>query len=110
MDYQARLERLRARMQSTGTDLVVLGPSSHMVWLSGVSPHGDERPVLLVVSQSFAGFLMPALNADSSRVKTALPFYAWSDAEGPDRALAALLKDAGAQRPKLKLVLDESMR
>ncbi len=35
MDYTPRLARLRARMQSTQTDMVVLGPSSHMLWLSG---------------------------------------------------------------------------
>jgi Xaa-Pro dipeptidase len=110
MDYHVRLARLRGKMQSTGTDLVILGPSSHMAWLSGLSPHGDERPVFLAVSQSFAGFLMPALNADSSRAKTDLPFYPWSDAQGPDAALAALLQDADAHHAGLNLVLDETMR
>src|SRR5665213_2348938 len=110
MDSSPRLARLRARMQSTQTDMVVLGPSSHMVWLSGLSPHGDERPVLLVVTQSFAGLLMPALNADSSRAVTDLPFYPWTDAEGPDAELAQLLKDADAHRKGLKIGLDETMR
>jgi len=110
MDYSPRLARLRARMQSTQTDMVVLGPSSHMVWLSGLSPHGDERPVMLVVTQSFAGLLMPSLNADSSRAVTDLPFYTWTDADGPDAALAELLKDADAHRKGLKIGLDETMR
>ena len=110
MDYSERFARLRARMQSTETDMVVLGPSSHMVWLSGLSPHGDERPVLLVVTQGFAGLLMPSLNADSSRAVTDLPFYTWSDADGPNAALATLLKDADAERKGLKLALDETMR
>ena len=110
MDYSERLSRLRARMQSTQTDMVVLGPSSHMVWLSGLSPHGDERPVLLVVTQGFAGLLMPSLNADSSRAVTDLPFYTWTDADGPDAALAALLDDADARRKGVKLALDETMR
>ncbi|MGZ5907918.1 MAG: M24 family metallopeptidase [Reyranella sp.] len=110
MDYTQRLSRLRARMQSTETDLVVLGPSSHMVWLSGLSPHGDERPVMLFVTQNFAALLMPALNADSSRAVTDLPFYTWTDADGPDAALARLLQDADAHRSGLKLALDETMR
>ena len=110
MDYTQRLSRLRARMQSTQTDMVVLGPSSHMVWLSGLSPHGDERPVMLFVTQSFAGLLMPALNADSSRAVTDLPFYTWTDADGPDAALAKLLDDADAHRAGMKLALDETMR
>ena len=110
MDYTQRLSRLRARMQSTQTDMVVLGPSSHMVWLSGLSPHGDERPVMLFVTQSFAGLLMPALNADSSRAVTDLPFYTWTDADGPDAALAKLLDDADAHRAGRTLALDEPMR
>ena len=82
--HAQRLEKLRARMADTNTDLVAIGPSSHMLYLTGVSPHGDERPVLLMVSQGFAGFLMPALNVDSARQHTDLPFFPWTDADGPD--------------------------
>ncbi len=105
-----RLARLRARMAATGTDIVVLGPSSHMVWLARLSPHGDERPVLLIVGQDHAGFLMPALNAESSRLSTELPFYPWADAAGPQTALAALLDAVGARRPGVRVALDETMR
>ncbi|WP_010138964.1 M24 family metallopeptidase, partial [Oceanicola sp. S124] len=107
---EERLARLRARMAETGTDLVVLGPSSHMVWLTGLSPHGDERPVMLLVSAGHAGFLMPALNAAMAAEATPLPLYKWSDDEGPEAALAALLKDCDALRPGLSVVLDETMR
>jgi len=108
--HEARLEALRTRMAETGTDLLVLGPSSHMVWLTGLSPHGDERPVMLLVSQSFAGFLMPALNVDSSRAKTDLPFFAWEDAEGPDTALAALIAETGVDPRSVHVAIDETMR
>src|SRR3569833_1010268 len=77
MDYTQRLARLRGRMQSTRTDTVALGPSSHMLWLSGLSPHGDERPVLLVVTQDFAGMLLLVFNADSSRSVLVLLFFLW---------------------------------
>ncbi|WP_293572623.1 Xaa-Pro peptidase family protein [Phaeobacter sp.] len=108
--YDARLTRLRQRMTRSHTDLVVLGPSSHMMWLTGVNPHGDERPVLLIISQSHAGFLMPKLNADSARSATNLPFHCWSDDVGPDQALSDLLAACDAQRPGLQVVLDETMR
>ena len=108
--YDDRLARLRARMAETNTDLVALGPSSHMMWLSGVNPHGDERPVMLLVSQSHAGFLMPALNADAARQATDLPFEPWSDAEGPAAALDRLLEACGATSAGLSVVLDETMR
>ncbi|MBJ7577702.1 aminopeptidase P family protein [Devosia sp. MC532] len=106
----ARLEKLRERMAATATDLVVIGPSSQMVYLADLSPHGDERPVMLMVSQSYAGFLMPALNADAARQHTDLPFFPWSDAEGPNAALEQLLDATGIDRSAPSVVLDETMR
>lgn len=102
-----RIARLRKRMSDTGTDLVVIGPTSHMRWLSGVDPHGDERLVLLGVSQRYAGFLMPALNADSVRQHTDLPFHAWKDEDGPEAALRELLAACGQART---VAIDEAMR
>ncbi|OSP54131.1 Xaa-Pro peptidase family protein [Pseudoruegeria sp. SK021] len=106
----SRLSDLRARMVETSTDLVALGPSSHMAWLSGVHPHGDERPVLLLVSQDYAGFLMPALNGAAARQSTDLPFHAWRDDDGPTGALNELLAACKATGPRLKVALDETMR
>ncbi|KRA52972.1 M24 family metallopeptidase [Devosia sp. Root635] len=105
-----RLADLRARMAATHTDLVVIGPSSHMLYLADLSPHGDERPVLLMVSPSYAGLLMPALNVDSARQHTDLPFFAWADADGPDAALQDLLNASGVPRISPSIVLDETMR
>jgi len=105
-----RMANLRARMAATDTDLVAIGPSSHMRWLADLSPHGDERPVMLLVSQTYAGFLMPALNVDSSRRHTDLPFFPWTDAEGPDAALADLLTATGIDRANVSVVIDETMR
>ncbi|EYD76006.1 Aminopeptidase YpdF (MP-, MA-, MS-, AP-, NP- specific) [Rubellimicrobium mesophilum DSM 19309] len=105
-----RLSGLRARMAETGTDLVALGPTSHMRWLAGLDPHGDERPVMLLVSAGFAGVLMPSLNADSARQATDLPFFTWADATGPDAALADLLAACDATRPGLAVAVDEAMR
>lgn len=106
---ESRMRRLRERMAETGTDLVVLGPSSHMKWLAGLSPHGDERPVMLMVSHNYAGFLIPGLNVDSARQHTAMPFHPWADADGPDAALVALLA-ATDLPPNPLIALDESMR
>lgn len=108
--YQDRLARLRARMAATGTDLVAVGPTSNMVWLSGLSPHGDERPVMQIVSATRAGFLMPALNTDSSRAHTDLPFWTWRDDDGPEGALRRLLADFGLAGQGLSVALDETMR
>ncbi|SMQ60596.1 Xaa-Pro aminopeptidase [Devosia lucknowensis] len=106
----ARMEKLRARMAETATDLVVIGPSSHMRYLADLSPHGDERPVLLMISKDYAGFLMPVLNVDSSRQHTDLPFFPWADADGPDAALRQLLDATGVSPVSPSIVLDETMR
>lgn len=106
---EKRIAALRAQMVATGTDLVVLGPSTHMVYMSGVDPHGDERAVMLLISQKHAGFLMPALNADSARNKTDLPFATWADAEGPLAAFNTLIK--ACELPANPVIaIDETMR
>ncbi|MFO1105999.1 MAG: Xaa-Pro peptidase family protein [Amaricoccus sp.] len=108
--FAGRLARLRDRMVAAGVGLVAVGPTSSLAWLAGVSAHGDERPVMLLVDAERAAFLMPALNAASVRTQTDLPFYEWSDADGPDAALAALLADFGADPGTTTLALDETMR
>lgn len=108
--FDSRLARLRKRMAETRTDLVAVGPTSSLLWLAGVSAHGDERPVMLLVGANHAAFLVPALNASSIRAQTSLPFYEWSDADGPDAALASLLRDFGADPATAVLALDEGMR
>ena len=106
----SRLERVQARMGETATDLLVVGPSSHLVWLLGLSPHGDERPVLLIATRNKAAMLMPALNADSQRGLTDIPFYTWTDADGPSAALGKLLADLDVRGDGLSVALDETMR
>jgi Xaa-Pro aminopeptidase len=96
-------------MAANNVDFVALGPGAHMQWLAGFHPHADERPCLMCISPSHAAFLMPALNAEGSRVSTDLPFYEWSDAEGPADSFRLLLNDFGASNAAC-VVLDETMR
>ncbi|MBS0564783.1 MAG: aminopeptidase P family protein [Proteobacteria bacterium] len=107
---ETRLAGLRRKMAESGTDLTVLGPTTHLRWLAGLDPHGDERPVMLLVSQSYAGLLMPRLNADSVRQHTDLPFHTWRDDEGPAGALAGLIARCGIDPANVSLSLDEAMR
>ena len=104
-----RLDKLRLKMAAEGIELVALAPGAHMAWLLGVTPHGDERPLLACITRDHAGFLMPALEADSARQHTDLPFYTWVDDEGPKGALENLLVDFGAANAG-SYVLDECMR
>lgn len=104
-----RIEQLRQIMAAENVDLVALGAGAHMAWLAGIRPHADERPMLLCVSESYAGFLMPSLEADSVRQHTELPFHLWPDSDGPQQALAELLQAAKASNAR-SISLDETMR
>lgn len=103
-----RLDRLRARMVETGTDLIALEPGAHMRWLLGFAPHPDERPCLLLIGQNSAGFVMPILNAADARQHTDLPFWEWKDEDGPYTALTAAVTSFGPITGKL--ALSETMR
>ncbi|MEX0338642.1 MAG: M24 family metallopeptidase [Arenibacterium sp.] len=104
-----RIENLRKIMAAENVELLAIGPGAHMQWLLGFHPHGDERPCLFCLSAEHAAFLMPALNAEGSRVHTELPFYEWADEVGPVPAFETLLNDFGATGAKT-VVLDETMR
>ncbi|MGI9505522.1 MAG: aminopeptidase P family N-terminal domain-containing protein, partial [Geminicoccaceae bacterium] len=77
----SKIDSLRAKMAEEGVDLVALGPGAHLAWLTGMHPHADERPLIFCLTANNAGILMPALEADSARRQTDLPFFEWSDAE-----------------------------
>ncbi len=109
MTTNIRIDDLRKRMRASNVDLVVLGPGAHMQWLLGFHPHADERPCLACISQSGAGILMPAVNAEGSRAHTDLQFFQWSDAEGPAGAFEKLLDKLDATNAA-SIALDETMR
>ncbi|WP_171101828.1 M24 family metallopeptidase [Ruegeria sp. HKCCD7255] len=104
-----RLTRLREIMASEQVDLVALAPGAHLAWLFDVHPHADERPLLACVTAKHAGFLMPALEAESARQQTDLPFFEWADDAGPNAAFDKLLDEFGATDAR-KIALDECMR
>jgi len=80
-----------------------------LAWLTGLHPHADERPLLFCVTQSYAGFLMPSLEADSLGKHTNLPMHLWADDVGPTQAMQEVLEAAQANTAKT-IVLDETMR
>jgi Xaa-Pro aminopeptidase len=65
---------------------------------------------MMFVSASTAAMLMPALNADSQRPLTTVPFFTWADADGPRAALDALLKSLRLPNGSVNVVIDETMR
>lgn len=105
----SKINALRAKMAEEGVDLVALGPGAHLEWLTGMHPHADERPLIFCLTADHAGLLMPSLETESARRQTDLPFFEWTDAEGPTAALEALLMAGGAGSAR-SIALDETMR
>jgi len=104
-----KTEALRAKMAEEGVDLIALGPGAHLQWLTGMKPHADERPLIYCLTADHAGILMPSLETQSARMQTDLPFFEWSDADGPANMLEQLIKAQG-DKPVRSIVLDETMR
>lgn len=109
MTRDSRMARLQQRLADEGVDLLALAPGAHMDWLLGFHPHPDERPCLLCITPTGAAFLMPALNAQAVRARSALAFHEWDDATGPQAAFGALLQGLGAADAR-RIALDETMR
>lgn len=105
----SKIDALRAKMSEEGVDLVALGPGAHLEWLTGMHPHADERPLIFCLTAEHAGFLMPALESESARRQTDMPFFEWADADGPQGALEQVLEAVGAGAAR-SIVLDETMR
>ncbi|MFK7835521.1 MAG: M24 family metallopeptidase [Sulfitobacter sp.] len=105
----SRLSSLQNRLKAQSIDLLALGPGAHLEWLTGMHPHGDERPLLLCVTPTDAAFLMPVLEAEAARPGTDLTFHTWADADGPAEAFATLLASLGAGNAQ-SIALDETMR
>ncbi|MCX5568628.1 M24 family metallopeptidase [Kaistia nematophila] len=105
-----RLATLQSMLRQNGVDAVALGPGPHMAYIADVHPHADERPCLLIATPAGAAILMPELNADEMRRQTDLPFFTWSDATGPQSALAALIQSLGIEKGTKLVQVDETMR
>ena len=105
----ARLPILRERMQSEGSQLLAVGPGSHMHYLLGFHTHPDERACLLLVSASSAVMLCPALSASEVVNQSDIKLHCWADEDGPEQALKGALAELGASDSAV-VALDETMR
>ncbi len=103
------VDKLRLKMTEQGVDLIVLSPGANLHWLLGVNPHEDERPLLFFLTLSRSAFLMPELEAESTRQDTEIEFYNWSDTSGPLKAIDRILTDLKGYSFRT-LVIDNAMR
>ncbi|MDR7483190.1 MAG: Xaa-Pro peptidase family protein [Armatimonadota bacterium] len=107
MKHADRVARVRAQMKQTGVDLLALPPSDDLFYLLGYSPHADERPCYLFLTQGEVLFVVPELNAGQARAHVDLPLLVYGDAEGPGDALR---RAADLLGPVERLCVSDTMR
>lgn len=96
--YQDRLERAQTALRTAGVDALVVGPSSDLVYLTGINAHLSERLNLLILPASGkASFVVPRLEAPNVADKADLVTIAsWEETDSPATLAASLL--GGAKR------------
>lgn len=97
-----RLQSFQSKLAEGGIECAVIGPTTHMAYLLGGTPHADERLCLLLVTPETAQIVAPELNADSIAEFTDAQMITWADQEGPGKALGnslltKALKSGGKQ-------------
>lgn len=110
----ARRERVRARMQEVGVDLLVLSPGADVRYLLGSTPLPDERPAYFLLTAEGMAFVVPALNAEELSNHTRdqeLPLMPWHDLDGPAGALKEAFARLSLQGSKnVRVALGDPMR
>jgi Xaa-Pro aminopeptidase len=109
VDFAGRIERVRRLMGERGMDLLAVAPGDDLRYLLGYSPHADERPCYLLVAGGGAAFVVPSLNAAQAEQHVRVPTFAYTDADGPARAIAAARSRLGGGSPRA-LGVDDTMR
>ncbi len=109
MDYAARVARSRERMAEHKADLLAVSPGDDMRYLLGYSPHADERPCYLLITAAGAAFVVPSLNASQAAEHIAIPTFAYTDADGPARALGGARQALGGRAPA-RIAVGDTMR
>lgn len=87
---KARLDRLRAGMAEAGLGAVVIGPTTSLVYFTGVHWHPSERFTGVVVTPKGLTYVCPGFERDkvSSVVTVPGEFRTWQEDESPYALIA----------------------
>lgn len=109
MEYCDRSASLQVRLKSSRADLLVLSPGSNLKYFTGFTENPLERLILCLVSPHHEpAFVAPKLFC--SQIQNESPFQdvrTWLDVDGPERALAAGLRDI--QWSSKRVIVDDGM-
>lgn len=106
-----RLEALRATMREQGTDLLVVGPSANMRYLTGYSAMAVERITVLLVTADSVAMVMPYFDAGEFKEATGFEtVFEWRDQHGPADALAKAFRSLDLDGTRPSVAVDDELR
>jgi Xaa-Pro aminopeptidase len=95
-DHQDRIARAQTAMRGADVDLLCVGPSADLFYLTGINAHLSERlNLLLVPASGTPKFVVPRLEAPNVADKADLvDIRAWEETESPSELAASLAEGA----------------
>lgn len=106
-----RVEALQAAMHEHGTDLVVVGPTTNMRYLTGYRPMAVERITVLLVTPDAIAMIIPYFDADEFRHATGLDaVLEWADKDGPSDAVGRAFRELGISEGQAAAAVDDELR
>src|SRR5918992_3424007 len=106
-----RIEALQASMNEHGVDLVVVGPTSNMRYLTGYGAMSVERITVLLVTRDRVAMVMPYFDADEFRDATGLDaVFEGTDKKGPDGAIDQAFRKLSLSGTKATAAIDDELR
>ncbi|MDQ2682567.1 MAG: aminopeptidase P family N-terminal domain-containing protein, partial [Chloroflexota bacterium] len=90
--YQDRIARTQAALAREGIDLLVVGPGSDLIYLTGIDAHLSERLNLLMVpARGKPSYVVPRLEAPNMADKADLvEFAVWDETDSPSDLAGSL--------------------
>jgi Xaa-Pro aminopeptidase len=106
-----RIEALQASMNEHGVDLVIVGPTTNMRYLTGYGAMAVERITVLLVTRDRVAMVMPYFDADEFRYATGLDaVFEWTDKQGPDEAIDQAFRELSLSGTKATAAVDDELR
>ena len=106
-----RIEALQASMNEQGVDLVIVGPTTNMRYLTGYGAMAVERITVLLVTRDRVAMVMPYFDADEFRDATGLDaVFEWTDKQGPDGAIDQAFRELSLSGTKATAAIDDELR
>jgi len=106
-----RVEALQAKLHESGTDLVVVGPTSNMRYLTGYRAMAVERITVLLVAPNGVAMVIPYFDAGEFKDATGLDsVFEWNDKQGPREAIEQAFRALGLSSGGTAAAVDDELR